>query len=135
MKKILVLAIALFTGVVANAQTKAKAETDNSKVTVDYKQDDKESFKQEINEKIAKNEQKIAEMRADAKKDKDKMDAKVQKKIDDLEARNNKLRDKINSYDGKSDWAKFKKEVNHDANELGTAIADVFKDNTNATKK
>jgi hypothetical protein len=125
MKKMIVMAIALMTGAIVAA----KANVNVVDVKAVYQQDDKEKFRAEINEKIEKNKERIAELRAEAKKDKDKMDAKAQKKIDDLEARNNKLRDKLNSYDGKSNWVKFKEEVNHDANELGTAIADVFKDN------
>jgi hypothetical protein len=119
----IVMAIALLTGAVVAAKANVP------EISAVYQQDDKAKFRAEINEKIEKNKARIAELRAEAKKDKDKMDAKTEKKIDDLEARNNKLRDKLNSYDGKSDWAKFKEEVNHDSDQLGTAIADVFKDN------
>jgi hypothetical protein len=123
MKKTLFIA---FIFLVLGAVLISKAVTN---IPVYFYQDDKEKFKKEIHQKIEHNKEKIAEMRADAKKTKDKVDEKLARKIDNLEQRNQKLMAKLDSYDGKSDWTKFKEEVNHDANELSMAIADVFKDN------
>ena len=51
-------------------------------------------------------------------------------RIATLRERNRELRAKIAGYETtQTDWEKFKSEFNHDMNELGKAIDDIFTDN------
>ena len=51
-------------------------------------------------------------------------------RIEALEQRNRDLRLKISAYEtNKTDWQKFKEEFNHDVEELGKAIGEIFTDN------
>ena len=53
------------------------------------------------------------------------------KKIEKLEAQNNDLRIKINTYDPeKSDWETFKREFNHDMDSFGQAFKDLTTNNS-----
>jgi len=59
------------------------------------------------------------------------MDKAYQKSIDTIEQRNNNLKLKMDSYknDANSDWKSFKREFNHDMNELGHSLKDLTVDN------
>jgi septal ring factor EnvC (AmiA/AmiB activator) len=110
---------------------------DNVTVTQNYGtfQDDwkreRDEFRADVNRRIEKNQQRINELRAEAKNKKADAKEKYNEKINDLEKRNNKLKAKMHDYkdDTKDNWASFKREFNHDMDELGKAISDVFEDN------
>jgi hypothetical protein len=88
------------------------------------------AFKTETEQKIDANEKRIAELRDKRKKSGKVMDKVYEERIEALQERNRNLRLKITNYEtNKTDWDKFKEEVNHDLDELGKAIGDIFKDN------
>lgn len=87
-------------------------------------------FKREAEQKIDANEKRIAELREKRKKAGKVMDKVYEERIEALQERNRNLRLKITNYEtNKTDWDKFKEEFNHDMEELGKAIGDIFKDN------
>jgi hypothetical protein len=142
--KILTLAI---TGVIAVMSLPASAQQDKKaadarKDVASAKKDLKEAkvdsaadyqkFKTESEVKIKENQEKIAELRAKKSNDSKEIRAKYDKKVLALEEKNNELRNKIRkSGDTKSsNWASFKREFNHDMEELGHAFKDLGVNNT-----
>jgi hypothetical protein len=89
-------------------------------------------FKRDAEAQIAKNEIRIAELRVKLKKPGKVLDEVYAKRIDTLEAENRELRARIVAYERKdSDWEEFKREFNHDMNQIGKALEDLGKDNKN----
>ncbi|HSD06343.1 hypothetical protein [Flavobacterium sp.] len=90
-----------------------------------------ESFKNDMNVAIEKNNLKIAELKEEIKKSGKKAGIEYNKKIDTLSARNQVLKEKIANYknDANADWESFKREFNHDMDELGHALKDITVDN------
>ena len=89
-------------------------------------------FKTESEVKIKENQERIDELRAKMKKPGQTFDEMYAKKIDNLEQKNKDLRTKIGGYEtNQSDWESFKREFNHDMDELGQAIRDLTVNNKN----
>ena len=89
-----------------------------------------EAFKAEAQVKMKKNEDRIAELRVKKSKPGKVLDEYYESRITALEKRNSELRAKVDAYDrSRSDWEEFKREFNHDMDELGKAIEDLFTDN------
>lgn len=87
-------------------------------------------FKRETDEMIQANRDRISELKANMKKSGQKMDAVYQANIDTLQARNNRLKDRINNYEkNQSDWASFKREFNRDMEEIGNSLKNLTVDN------
>jgi len=80
---------------------------------------------------IMYNEARIAELKLKMQKTGKSVDAKYQKNIDILEQKNKDLKVKADAYknDANSDWQSFKREFNHDMEEIGQAFKDVTVDN------
>lgn len=58
------------------------------------------------------------------------MDPAREKKIADLEARNKTLQGRIDDYEKyHSNWESFKREFNHDMEEIGKSIKDIANNN------
>ena len=90
------------------------------------------AFKTESDEKIRNNEIRIAELKVKLKKPGKILDGLYEKRIETLEQRNNDLKIKIENYEkNQSDWESFKREFNHDMDELGQAFKDITVDNKN----
>lgn len=94
--------------------------------------DEYKTYRTEQEKKIAENEMQIAELRA--KKDKVKKEnlAKYDAEINKLEQKNKDLKKRIvKNYknEGKEKWEAFKKEFNHDMDELKRSLQNLFKDN------
>lgn len=88
------------------------------------------AFKADAEAKIEANEKRIAEIKVNMKKPGKLFDKMRAERIEALEQRNRDLRLKITAYEtNKTDWEKFKEEFNHDMDELGKAIGDIFTDN------
>ncbi len=88
------------------------------------------AYKADVEAKIEANEKRIAELKAKINKPGKLLDKVRAERIEALEQRNRDLRLKITAYEtNKTDWEKFKEEVNHDLDELGKAINDIFTDN------
>ncbi len=92
--------------------------------------DEWKTFKTESELKISTNEIRIEQLKIKDKKTGKIFDNLYAKKIELLEKKNIDLRNRINGYEKKqSDWESFKREFNHDIDELGTAIKDLTVDN------
>ncbi len=87
-------------------------------------QEEWQSFKDEMNVVIVKNEARIDELKQDVKKSGESANHEYDKKIDALKAKNAELKTKMNLYknDANSDWKSFKSEFNHDMDELGESL-------------
>jgi len=90
-----------------------------------------QKFKKEAQERIQKNKEAIAEFKAKMLKEKKEAKAQYKERINELEQKNNKLKDRIADYkeDGKEKWESFKNEFNHDMDEVGKALKDLGNDN------
>ncbi|MBK9636409.1 MAG: hypothetical protein IPO63_00770 [Bacteroidetes bacterium] len=88
------------------------------------------TFKVESQEKIRKNEERIAELKVKKQKSGKLLDPLYEKRIETLEQKNKELNAKLNTYEKEpSDWETFKREFNHDIDELGQALKDFTVDN------
>ena len=89
------------------------------------------AFKDQTNATIHENEMRIADLKAKMKKTGNSIDAMYAKKVEELEQKNEDIKVKVETYknDRNSDWESFKREYNHDMNELGDALRDVTIDN------
>lgn len=89
-------------------------------------------FKKQAEETINDNKQKIKVLKS-KKSDANKEEKEnYDKKVKALEEKNENLKSKINgsSKTTTEKWSAFKREFNHDIEELGRAIRDIAKDNT-----
>lgn len=145
-KSILTLAIATF--VVGLILTSCKPNTekeqdaqdsvDSANVAVEEAEEDLDiakrtataeewqEFKDATNAKIEENNAKIAELKLKIKKAGNDIDQTYQNNIDTIEKKNKNLKAKLDSYknDVDSDWQSFKREFNHDMDELGQSLKD-----------
>ncbi|MCC6410821.1 MAG: hypothetical protein IT270_04130 [Saprospiraceae bacterium] len=82
------------------------------------------SYKIESDARIDANETMISDIKADMRKAGKKMDKEYEQQIDALEKKNKDLRQRLNAYNARkqNDWDSFKREFDHDMNELGTAM-------------
>jgi outer membrane murein-binding lipoprotein Lpp len=89
------------------------------------------AFKKDTDSVINKNKIRIAELKLNLKKTGKTVDAKYNKNIDVLEQKNKDLKAKMDTYknDASNDWESFKREFNHDVNELGNALTEFTVDN------
>ena len=90
-----------------------------------------QAFKNKTDSIITENEIRIAVLESKMKKTGKSIDAKFQKNIDDLIQKNKELRVKTQTYknDANADWQSFKREFNHDMDEMGRALKDLTVDN------
>ena len=110
-------------------EVKADAHADAVKVA---NEEEWRVFKAETELKIKENEKRIAELRAKMKNSGKTFDAMYEKNIDTLEQRNKDLRNRMTGYESnQSDWEAFKREFNHDMDELGQALKDLTVNNKN----
>lgn len=87
-------------------------------------------FKSESEIKIKANDVRIAELKVQLNKPGKLLDPLYVKRIETLEAQNRGMQNRIIIYEkNQSDWETFKREFNHDMDELGKALKDVFTDN------
>ena len=90
------------------------------------------AFKSESELKIRGNETRIAELKEKMKTSGKTLDAAYAKKIDQLEQKNKDLNARMVAYEKEqSDWESFKREFNHDMDELGKALKDFTLNNQN----
>ncbi len=92
-----------------------------------------QAFVTETKAKIKANDSGIEKLKADMKKSGKKMDEAYTKSIETLEQKNKTLEAKLDSgYEkGQKEWAEFKREFNHDMDELGQALNDLVTNNKN----
>lgn len=130
-KKILICSITCVMAMLSTTSSfgqTSKTEQAKSDSIADYKK-----FKKDAEMKIENNKQKIAELKAKKSSENKEVKEKYDKRVATLEEKNNELKQKVNSYNETSNsakWASFKREFNHDMDELGKAMKDIGKDNT-----
>ena len=89
-----------------------------------------DAFKIDANEKIKSNDARIAELTIKLNKPGVILDPLYKKRIQTLEQQNKDLTARLDVYEKhNSDWETFKREFNHDMDELGQAIKDITVDN------
>jgi len=88
-------------------------------------------FKADTELKIKDNDTRIAELKAKMKTSGKKLDAAYVESIDVLEQKNKDLKNRMDAYSNntQSDWNSFKREFNHDMDELGKALKDLTVNN------
>ena len=89
------------------------------------------AFKDESELKIRDNEIRVEELKAKIKKTGKEIDALNEKRIDVLEQQNKDMKARIDAFErnNKSDWESFKREFDHDMDELGKALKNLTVDN------
>ena len=114
----LAFALAVSTGISANAGL--VRVNDGSIYQEDWRKE-RDQFRADLNRRIEKNKKDIQALKEYAQNE----------SVADLEKRNERLRKKLEDYkdDSKDSWQSFKREFNHDMDELGNSINDLFKDN------
>jgi F0F1-type ATP synthase membrane subunit b/b' len=126
-------------------EQEAQESVDSAKVAVTEAEDDLDeakraataeewqAFKDATNTKIEENNAKIAELKLKIKKTGKDIDKEYQRNIDTIEQKNKNLKIKIDSYknDVNSDWNSFKRELDHDVDELGKSLKDFTVNNKN----
>lgn len=112
-------------------QAKEQAQEAKQDVNASNMDEERATYKAEKLQKIADNEKRIAELREKQKTSGKTMDKILQSRIEALEKRNAELKDKLNNYQDTDNakWEEFKREFNHDMDELGNSINDIGKDN------
>jgi peptidoglycan hydrolase CwlO-like protein len=123
----------------------AQESVDSAKVAVSEAEEDLDdarraataeewqAFKDSTNAKIDENNAEIAKLKLKIKKTGKDIDKAYQRNIDTIEQRNKNLKTKMDSYknDVNSDWKSFKREFNHDMDELGESLKDFTVNNKN----
>ena len=106
------------------ALSEAKEDLDEAKRAATA--EEWQTFKDETNAKIEENNTKIAELKSEIKETGKDIDATYKRNVDTLEQKNKRLKIKLDSYknDVNSDWTSFKRELNHDFDELGQSLKD-----------
>jgi len=144
MKKSL-LSIALTTLIIGTMATSCNSSSEKVKdaaVKVDDATEELKSAKEDFNyeynkfkveseQRMLDNEFKIAELKANKVKLKKEVKEEYDKTIAVLEEKNSSMRTKLNEYkeEGKDKWESFKREFNHDMDELGSALKDLGNNN------
>jgi hypothetical protein len=110
----------------------AEAQKDLREAKVDSAADYKK-FRKNAEFKIDENKKKIAVLKTKHIKEDKKVNAKYNEKVLSLEQKNNALQKEIHeSRHTKTDmWSSFKREFNHDMDELGQAFKDIGVNNKN----
>lgn len=88
------------------------------------------AFKSESEIKIRDNEVRINELTVKMNKPGEILDELYAKKIASLELQNKEMRTRLTAYENsQTNWESFKREFNHDMDELGKALKDLTVDN------
>lgn len=136
-KRIVIAVIGCMAGLILSSCQNKEHKLENAQENVieaneDFKEAQRE-FKTESEVKIRENENEI-KMYRDNMKDYNVDDrADYQRRIDSLERRNQELKVKLDAYDGEKDtnekWESFKREFNHDMEDLKQSLKSIGKNN------
>lgn len=142
-----ILAHAVFTGCQSSAYKLEAANQNVEKEKQDLQEAQKDAnavavkvanaeewaaFKTESEVKIKDNQIRIDELKVKMSKPGKTFDAMYAKNIENLEQKNKDLKARIGAYEAnQSDWDSFKREFNHDMDELGQALRDLTVNNKN----
>jgi len=130
---LLVASCAMFIGCKSSASKVEDAKEDvvKAKETLEVaKEEYLEDVKQSriaAAESIDANNRSLAELKEKISKEKKQIKEKYEKQIAELEQKNNEIKRKLDNYqvEGRDEWQVFKKEFNHDLDELGRALSDL----------
>jgi hypothetical protein len=112
---------------VENAQDKViEANQDLDQANREYLADI-ENYRIETANRIAANDESIAEFKTRMEHQKKAVKADYRKKIAELEEKNKEMKQRMDNYkeEGKEKWQIFKTEFSHDMDELGKAFKDL----------
>ena len=143
MRKTIFILASLFMTVATMTSCKTEAEKvdDSAEEVVEAQQDLDEAkadyeaqynqFRLESDERITANEQLIADLKVYSKDKKNEAKVEYDKMIADLEAKNEAMKVRVRDYQdvGSDKWESFKREFNHDMDELGASLKDIGKNN------
>lgn len=143
-RNLILVAVATFTSALVVSCTSSSEKVENADANVtEAKQELAEAqsdytkevvvFKQETNEKITANEVVIADLKKRMSEVKKEEKATYIERIAELEKKNADLKIRMENYkeDGNDKWESFKREFNHDMDELGKSLNDLTVDNKN----
>jgi uncharacterized protein YeaO (DUF488 family) len=90
-------------------------------------------YKENAEAQLRENDQKIADLKEQMKKEKKEIRMEYYKQLAELDAKNAKLKIRMQEYkDGvKNEWASFKQQFNEEMNEVGKSISAVAQKNMN----
>jgi len=110
---------------------KAQEEVNEANKNLDKAQEeyvtDIENYRKTTDERIAANDQSIADFKARIEHDKKEARIEYEKKIAELEQKNSDMKRKMDDYkaDGKEKWELFKADFNKGMDEIGQSIKDL----------
>jgi TolA-binding protein len=128
---------AIFTSCNSAAQKEDNTTTTEQQEAINDEQvvataEEWQEFKTDAQAKIKRNEIRIEELTVQMNKPGQVFDDLYKNRILELEQQNKKLQDRIDAYDkSHTDWEKFKREFNHDMDELGDALKNITVNNKN----
>lgn len=133
-----VIAMTVFTVVGQENKEASKAREDLIEAQTDLREAkidsaaDFQKFKMEAELKISENDEKIAALKEKSWNEKKDTEQKYEEKVAALQQKNDNLKKKIKESDATktSKWSLFKREFNHDMDDLGRAIKDLGVDST-----
>ncbi len=141
---IMLMATSIFTSVFTSCQSAEKkeenAEKNVEKAKEDLKDAQKETaveqqkeasadewkaFREATEQKIKDNDARITQLKAELKASEKANDEAYKTRIEGVEAKNKAMRERMSNQEKmKSDWESFKREFNHDMDELGQSLKD-----------
>jgi cell shape-determining protein MreC len=133
----LLVVFAIFSGCESSSKKVDNAQNDVTKANealdeanAEYLADI-EVYRKEKTDLIAFNDSSIVALKSKIAKEKKEVKADYEKKIAELEQKNRDLKTKMGEYkdEGKERWESFKREFNHDMEELGIALKDLTVNN------
>lgn len=134
-KKIVIAVIGCVAGLVlSSCQTKEKKLEDAQENVKEANEDLDEAereFRNEADIKLRENENEIRMYKDNINTMKVETRANYQRMVDSLERRNEELKIKLKEYKGETNdkWDAFKREFNHDMDELKNSLKDIGKNN------
>jgi septin family protein len=111
-----------------------KPHTEQENKTIDNAklEAERQEYRHEQERRIKENNDRMEELRAEIDRSDKNMREEYRKRIDELKDRNEKLKARMDEYkyEDETKWDNFKREWNHDMDELGTALRDFTVRNT-----
>lgn len=143
-KSIFTIALITFaTGTMLTSCSSPSEKVDSAKADIEAAQHDLDQakqdyaeqyqkFKLESDEKITANEKLIADLKAYSQNKKKEAKITYDQTISSLEETNEAMKAKVRDYkeEGNEAWEAFKREFNHDMDELGKSINNLSQNNT-----
>jgi hypothetical protein len=98
---------------------------------------ERDEYRAEANRRIERNDEELERMRVELKSKKAEARRDYEEEIAELDSRNERMKARIaeNKDDSREGWNNFKREFDHDMEDLGNSISNVFKDNKPNTGK